>query len=273
MIKHLLHTRILAHWERYKWLVTEAPPWLIAAVWWLTTEPEQRFRHRRLKSFPFPRVGDTVTTFEKVGGEWWVIKEFTPRPWPTLSIRDIVSQNSLRDLATPADLAFIRIVDAKDVPLRVAGPNKYSMLVVQAAMDAADGNDGDHWAVLEDAKPEGMRMSEFIDLVLSNSQFGESYLRKDRFDVNFGPITTPSAEEISDMWPHLCDRQPVKKPRSSDLDHLPQHERKLFCYCKEGQTHCGTCSCGKPGHLRGLMMGTFVYCDDCYAVACKEIND
>lgn len=58
-----------------------------------------------------------------------------------------------------------------------------------------------------------------------------------------------------------------------DLDLLPWDERKKWCYCKEGDTHCGTCGCGKPGHLRGFMMGTFVYCDSCYKKAVDEFND
>ena len=41
------------------------------------------------------------------------------------------------------------------------------------------------------------------------------------------------------------------------------------CYCKEGDTSCGSCQvCGEPGHTRamtGEVPYTGAWCDDCYA--------
>lgn len=62
-------------------------------------------------------------------------------------------------------------------------------------------------------------------------------------------------------------------PRDTDLDHLPLIERQRFCYCKEGQTHCGTCACGKPGHVRSLIMCTSTWCDACFARSMQEVTD
>ena len=40
------------------------------------------------------------------------------------------------------------------------------------------------------------------------------------------------------------------------------------CYCKPGETHCGTCErCGVPGHTRhfpGPVPYTGAWCDRCY---------
>jgi len=54
------------------------------------------------------------------------------------------------------------------------------------------------------------------------------------------------------------------------LDGMPLEERKKYCYCKEGDTHCGVCDCGKQGHLRALEFATLVWCDDCYEKAVDE---
>lgn len=56
------------------------------------------------------------------------------------------------------------------------------------------------------------------------------------------------------------------------LDPLPYEERRKWCYCRLGQTHCGKCDdCGKPGHLRALMFLTACWCDDCYAIALDKV--
>jgi len=55
----------------------------------------------------------------------------------------------------------------------------------------------------------------------------------------------------------------------SALDTLQQPERAKFCWCKPGMTHCGTCDCGKPGHMRSLGPATFCWCDACYEEASK----
>jgi len=60
---------------------------------------------------------------------------------------------------------------------------------------------------------------------------------------------------------------------SSSLDRLPWEQRKKYCYCKEGQSHCGVCSCGKHGHLRALMFCTDVWCDECFEQAFEEMNE
>lgn len=45
---------------------------------------------------------------------------------------------------------------------------------------------------------------------------------------------------------------------------------KRFCYCKPGETTCGTCErCGAPGHTRhspGEMPYTGAWCDRCYRI-------
>ncbi len=46
--------------------------------------------------------------------------------------------------------------------------SRYRASVVQAAHDAADGNDGNHWKILEAAKPLKMEMAEFVERVLGS---------------------------------------------------------------------------------------------------------
>lgn len=63
----------------------------------------------------------------------------------------------------------------------------------------------------------------------------------------------------------------ILRPKSSDLDPLPQAERSKFCWCKPGECHCGTCGCGKPGHVRSLGPATFCWCDACYKKAVEDL--
>lgn len=71
-------------------------------------------------------------------------------------------------------------------------------------------------------------------------------------------------EEILEMF--------FPKPVDHRLDGLPYEEKKGRCYCKEGDTHCGSgcIDCGKPGHLRPLMFCTLTWCDECFPEAVKR---
>lgn len=60
---------------------------------------------------------------------------------------------------------------------------------------------------------------------------------------------------------------------TTNLDGLPWEQRKKYCYCNSSQTHCGVCSCGKPGHIRALLFFTGVWCDECYARADKQMTE
>lgn len=42
----------------------------------------------------------------------------------------------------------------------------YTVEVINAAYDAVDQNDGNHWQILEAAKPQKMEISEFIERLL-----------------------------------------------------------------------------------------------------------
>jgi len=63
----------------------------------------------------------------------------------------------------------------------------------------------------------------------------------------------------------------MEEMSNSDLDHLPWEMRKEYCYCKKEEDHCGTCSCGKSGHMRSMGMGTDTWCDECYQIDSKRI--
>ena len=56
-------------------------------------------------------------------------------------------------------------------------------------------------------------------------------------------------------------------PDNNGLDHLPIEQRQKYCHCKDGDTHCAVCPCGKPGHVRSLGAFTGMWCDSCYDFA------
>lgn len=75
-------------------------------------------------------------------------------------------------------------------------------------------------------------------------------------------------DELAEILDALAEYQ---VPIDTDLDKLPYEERKKWCYCKSGQSHCGTCEiCGQPGHIRSLMCVTLCWCDACYRKALAE---